>query len=687
MAKAKVNGVEVEFDPGMTVLQVAELAGEEIPRFCYHERLSIAGNCRMCLVEVKPGPPKPQASCALPAAEGQEIFTNTPMVKKAREGVMEFLLINHPLDCPICDQGGECDLQDQSMAYGKGDSRYDENKRAVEEKHLGPTIKTFMTRCIQCTRCVRFTTEVAGINEMGMISRGENAEITSYLEKSVSSELSGNVNDLCPVGALTHRPWAYNYRPWELTKTETIDVMDAMGSHIRIDNRGPAVLRALPRLKEDINEEWLTDKSRYAVDGLSRGRLDAPYVRKDGQLVKATWEEALTTVAAKIKATSADKIGVIAGDLVDAETLKATKDLFGAMGVSNLDCRQEGAQIGPVVAGTPRESWLFNTGIAGIEEADAILMIGTDLRHEASLINTRIRKSWLKGTVEVAVIGQACDLTYDYAHLGTGPKDLKNLKKSAFNDVLKNAKKPAILIGSHALSGADGAAVLKEIADIANTYQVVREGWNGFNIVHTAASRVAGLDMGFVPTGGAFDTAAMLSGAVDVLVLLGADEIDLSQTKNSFVVYIGSHGDAGAKAADVILPGAAYTEKSGIYTNLEGRVQIAERCVFPKGEAKEDWSILRALSDYVGNTLPYNTLAALREKLITDHPVFGRVDARPTPKSFDVKGLGTKGEIKDKVFVSHITDFYLTNPIARASEAMAECSAARSMPVVSAAAE
>ena len=681
MAKAKVNGVEVEFDPGMTVLQVAELAGEEIPRFCYHERLSIAGNCRMCLVEVKPGPPKPQASCALPAAEGQEIFTNTPMVKKAREGVMEFLLINHPLDCPICDQGGECDLQDQSVAYGKGASRYDENKRAVEEKNLGPTIKTFMTRCIQCTRCVRFTTEVAGVTEMGMISRGENAEITSYLEQSVSSELSGNVNDLCPVGALTHRPWSFNYRPWELTKTETIDVHDAVGAHIRIDNRGPAVLRALPRLKEEINEEWLTDKSRYAVDGLSRQRLDKPYVRKAGKLVAVSWDEALSAVAGKIKATDASKIGVIAGDLVDAEAMKATKDLFYSLGVTNLDCRQEGAKVGPVTQVTPREAWLFNTGIAGLEEADAILLIGTDLRHEASLINTRIRKSWLKGAVQVAVIGEATDLTYDYAHVGVGTKALKDLKKHAFRDVLKNAKKPAILVGSNAISGPDGAAVLKEIALIANDYDVVREDWNGFNIVHTAASRVAGLDLGFVPVGEAKDAATMLTGGVDLLVLLGADEINTSGLSNTFVVYIGSHGDAGAAAADVILPGAAYTEKSGIYTNLEGRVQIAERCVFPKGEAKEDWAIMRALSGYVGQTLPYDTLNALREKLITDHPVFGRIDVKPALKAFDVKAIGAKGEVTDKLFVSHITDFYLTNPIARASTAMAECSAARKAPL------
>ena len=677
MAKAKVNGMEVEFDPGMTVLQVAELAGEEIPRFCYHERLSIAGNCRMCLVEVKPGPPKPQASCALPAAEGQEIFTNTPMVKKAREGVMEFLLINHPLDCPICDQGGECDLQDQSVAYGKADSRYSENKRAVEEKYLGPTIKTFMTRCIQCTRCVRFTTEVAGITEMGMISRGENAEITSYLEQAVSSELSGNVNDLCPVGALTHKPWSFNYRPWELTKTETIDVHDALGAHIRVDNRGPAVLRALPRTKEDINEEWLTDKSRYAVDGLSRQRLDKPYVRKGGKLQPASWDEALSAVAAKVKATKPEKMGVISGDLTDAETLKAARDLFYGLGVTNLDCRQDGAKIGPVAQNTPREAWLLNTGIAGIEDADAILIIGSDLRREASLLNARIRKSWLRGSVQVGVIGEAVDLTYDYTHIGVGPKALKDFKKNGFRDVLKSAKRPAILVGMGALSGDDGAAVLKEAADIADQCNAVRDDWNGFNLVHTAAGRVAGLDLGFVPVGEALDANQMLSGALDLLVLLGADEIDTTKLGKTFVVYIGSHGDAGAAAADVILPGAAYTEKSGIYTNMEGRVQIAERCVFPKGEAKEDWAILRALSDRVGQTLPYDNLNALRNKLITDHPVFGRIDVKPAAKAFDIKDVGAKGDVKDKVFTSPVTDFYLTNPIARASLAMAECSAVR----------
>jgi NADH-quinone oxidoreductase subunit G len=427
MAIAKVNGVEVEFEPGMTVLQVAELAGEEIPRFCYHERLSIAGNCRMCLVEVKPGPPKPQASCALPAAEGQEIFTKTPMVKKAREGVMEFLLINHPLDCPICDQGGECDLQDQAMGYGRDDSRYEENKRAVEEKAMGPLIKTVMTRCIQCTRCVRFITEVAGSPEIGLISRGEDVEITTYLGAAVTSELSANVIDLCPVGALTSKPYAFEARPWELKKTESIDVMDALGSAIRVDSRAAAVLRVLPRVNEDVNEEWISDKTRYAVDGLQRQRLDRPYVRVGGRLQPATWGQAFAAVAEKIKATAPERIGVIAGDLQDAESLKATKDLFTALGVKNLDARQDGVALGD----GPRESWLFNSTIAGIENADVILLVGTNPRVEAPVLNTRLRKQWIAGKLRIGVIGEQGDLTYEYDYLGAGSKSLSGLARAS----------------------------------------------------------------------------------------------------------------------------------------------------------------------------------------------------------------------------------------------------------------
>ncbi|MFJ6023790.1 NADH-quinone oxidoreductase subunit NuoG [Brevundimonas sp. NPDC092305] len=681
MPVAKVNGVETEFQPGMTVLQVAEQAGHEIPRFCYHERLSIAGNCRMCLVEVKPGPPKPQASCALPAAEGQEIFTDTPMVKKAREGVMEFLLINHPLDCPICDQGGECDLQDQAMGYGRDGSRYAENKRAVEEKNMGPTVKTFMTRCIQCTRCVRFITEVAGVPDIGMISRGEDAEITTYLEKNIDSELSGNVNDLCPVGALTHRPWQYHYRPWELKKTETIDVMDALGSNIRADAKGAEVMRVLPRVHEGINEEWLSDVSRYAVDGLQARRLDRPYVRgEDGKLHVASWDEALGAVAAKLTAAKPEKIGVVAGDLQDAESMKAALDLFRALGSANTDCRQDGSTLGY----GPREGWLFNSGLAGIENADAVLIVGANPRVEAPLLNARLRKIWLSGKAEIGLIGEQAALTFDYAYLGAGSQTVGKLPKEAM-DFLTRAERPAIIVGAGAVSGANGPAVLNALGALAKKVGVVTEGWNGFNVLHSAASRVGGLDMGFVPGEGGLSAVDMVKkGALDVLFLLGADEIDASATK-AFKVYLGSHGDRGAHGADVILPGAAYTEKDGLYVNTEGRVQMAERVVFPKGQAKEDWAILRALSAKVGQTLPYDSLSQLRAKLMADHPTFGRIDYVPTPAAFDVAALGRKGDVGDTAFSSPVRDPYLNNPITRASATMAELSAQRIAPVAMAA--
>ena len=676
MPKAKVNGVEVDFEPGMTVLQVAERAGEEIPRFCYHERLSIAGNCRMCLVEVKPGPPKPQASCALPAAENMEIFTNTPMVKKAREGVLEFLLINHPLDCPICDQGGECDLQDETLGYGRDDSRYAENKRAVEEKYMGPLIKTVMTRCIQCTRCIRFITEVGGVPEIGAIGRGEDMEITTYLEKAVASEVSGNVVDLCPVGALTHKPWAFHYRPWELKKTETIDVMDAVGSNVRADSRGPEVMRILPRINEDINEEWISDKTRYAVDGLMRQRLDRPYARERKALKPATWPEAFQSVAARLKNAAPDRIGVIAGDLQDAESMKAALDLFRGLGVKNLDCRQDGSALG----GGPRESWLFNSTIAGIEQADVVLLVGANPRLEAPLINTRIRKRWYAGKLKVGVIGERTDLTYPYEYLGAGPGSLSDLAdgKGAFADLLKGAANPMVIVGQGALSRADGLGVLASAARLASGFGMVREGWNGFNVLHTAAARVGALDLGFVPGKGGLTAAEMVKpGALDVLFLLGADEIDVSQS-DAFVVYLGSHGDRGAHRADVVLPGAAYTEKPGLYVNTEGRVQMASRVVFPKGEAREDWAILRALSERVGATLPYDSLEQLRSKLFADHPTFGQIDYAPgaaTAAGFDLGKLGKPGKVKDTPFASPVADFYLTNPIARASVTMAECSA------------
>ena len=672
MPKAKVNGVEVEFENGMTVLQVAELAGEEIPRFCYHERLSIAGNCRMCLVEVKPGPPKPQASCALPAADNQEIITNSPMVKKARQGVMEFLLINHPLDCPICDQGGECDLQDQSMGYGRDATRYEENKRAVEEKYMGPLVKTVMTRCIQCTRCVRFITEVAGIPEIGLISRGEDVEITTYLNQAITSELSANIIDLCPVGALTSKPYAFNARPWELKKTESVDVMDAIGSAIRVDARGPAVLRVLPRTNDEVNEEWISDKTRYAVDGLSRQRLDQPFIRRGGKLEPASWTEALDLVAEKLQATSADRIGVIAGDLQDAESMKAALDLFRGSGVTNLDCRQDGTALG---AG-PRESWLFNSTLEGIEAADAILLIGTNPRVEAPVLNARFRKMWLHGKTRFGLIGESADLTYRHDHLGVAASALHGLadSDSDFIKAFKAAERSAVVVGQGALGD---PATLAAAAAFAGAMGVVKDGWNGWNVLHTAAARVGGLDLGFTPGDGGKSAGEMVAkGALDVLLLLGADEIDLSKT-DAFVIYLGTHGDTGAHRADVVLPGAAYTEKNGLYVNTEGRVQRGERAVFPKGEAREDWAILRALSERLGAKLPYDSLEQLRAKLFSDHPTFGQIDYAPgsTPTALDLSGLGAAGALSDAPLASSIKAFHLTNPIARASVTMAECAA------------
>ena len=677
MAKILVDGVEVDVPPELTLLQACEAAGAEIPRFCYHERLSIAGNCRMCLIEVKVGGksgPKPVASCAqqvkdLPPPRDNllnELVTRGATVEKARKGVMEFLLINHPLDCPICDQGGECDLQDQSVAYGRGGSRYDENKRAVEEKFMGPLVKTVMTRCIQCTRCIRFATEVAGVSELGATGRGEDMEVTTYLEASLSSELSANVIDLCPVGALTSKPYAFNARPWELTKTDSVDVMDALGSNIRVDARGDAVLRVLPRLNEGVNEEWISDKTRYAEDGLSRQRLDRPYIRENGKLREATWAEALNATA-KALSGDAKKIGAIAGDLACAESMKATLDLFRALGSPNTDCRADGAAVGGA-----RSSYLFNSTIAGLDEADAILLIGTNPRLEAPVLNARIRKAWLRGA-EIGVIGEAADLTYRYTHLGDAIGG-----NHAFLDTLKNAQRPMVIVGAGALAREDGAAVLRAVGKLAAGANVVRGDWNGFNVLHTAASRVGGLDLGFLPGEGGKSAREMLKGGLDTLLLLGVDEVELP--KAGTVIYLGTHGDAGAHRADIILPGAAYTEKEATWVNTEGRVQYGRRATFPKGDAKEDWAILRALSAVLGKTLPYDTLGALREKMIADHPTFGQVDYAPgatDAASFNVGAIGGDGAVSNAPLRTAITDFYLTNPIARASKTMAECSRLR----------
>ena len=551
------------------------------------------------------------------------------------------------------------------MGFGRDDSRYGENKRAVEEKFMGPLIKTVMTRCIQCTRCVRFITEVAGQSEIGLISRGEDVEITTYLEQAVTSELSGNVIDLCPVGALTSKPYAFHGRPWELSKTESVDVMDALGSAIRVDARANEVMRVLPRINDEINEEWISDKTRYACDGLMRQRLDRPYVRVKGKLLPATWTEAFGAITAKIKSVQPERIGVIAGDLQDAESMKAALDLFGGLGVTSLDCRQDGAAIGE----GPRESWLFNSTIAGLDDCDALLLIGCNPRLEAPVLNARIRKGWVNRDMKVGVIGEQADLTYTYDYIGAGASSLSQFSKSrsGFAKAFKDAKKPMVIVGSGALTRDDGAAVLALAAGLGGT----------LNVLHSAASRVGGLDMGFIPKAGGLTAKAMVGkGATDVLVLLGADEVDLSAT-DAFVVYIGTHGDAGAHRADVILPGAAYTEKNGLYVNTEGRVQMGQRAVFPKGEAREDWAILRALSGYLGATLPYDTLDQLREKLFSDHPTFGQIDHAPgsMPTTIDASRIGAKGEVSDAPFASPVRDFYLTNPIARASVTMAECSA------------
>ncbi len=672
MPKLQIDGIEVEVEDGLTVLQACEQAGVEIPRFCYHERLSIAGNCRMCLVEVKPGPPKPQASCALPAGEGMEVFTDTPMVKKARHGVMEFLLINHPLDCPICDQGGECDLQDQSMAYGLDGSRYDEHKRAVDEKYMGPLISTVMTRCIHCTRCVRFSTEIGGVEDMGMVNRGENAEITT-LGRAVTSELSGNVIDLCPVGALTSKPYSFVARPWELRKTESIDVLDAVGSNIRVDARGNEVLRVLPRLNEEVNEEWISDKTRFACDGLRRQRLDRPYIRNgEGRLVEAGWTEAFEAIAARVKGLSGGKIAALAGDLCDAESMFALKALMATLGSTNLDCRQDGAKLDP----TSRASYRFNTGIAGIEDSDTCLLIGTNPRWEAPLINARFRKRWLEGGYRVGVVGPQTDLSYGSEYLGAGPDTLRQIAGGAheFASVLSGVEKPMLVLGMGALARPDGAAVLAAAHEIATRSGMIRDGWNGFNVLHTAAARVGGLDIGFTPGAGGLDTQGVLegaaSGAIEVVYLLGADELDTGRLKNAFVIYQGHHGDAGAHAADVILPGAAYTEKAGTYVNTEGRVQLARVAAFPPGDAREDWTIIRALSAILGQTLPFDDLAALRKQMHAACPHFTRIDD-PEPAQWGA--FGAPGAMNSDPFVSPIANFYMTDPISRASETMAQC--------------
>ncbi len=685
MPKLNINGREIEVEDGITLLQACEQAGVEIPRFCYHERLSVAGNCRMCLVEVV-GLPKPMASCATgvndlrPNRDGTPpaIRTDTPLVKKAREGVMEFLLVNHPLDCPICDQGGECDLQDQAMYYGFDGSRYREAKRAVDEKYLGPLIKTFMTRCIQCTRCVRFMTEVAGVPQLGAIGRGEDMEISTYLEQGMQSELSGNIVDLCPVGALTSKPYSFTARPWELRKTESVDVMDGLGSNIRVDSRGREVLRILPRNHDGVNEEWISDKTRAAVDALKRKRLDRPYMRREGKLEEVSWYDAFNEIAARVEKAGGTKVGAIAGDLCAAEEMFALKTLLDRLGSPHYDCRQHGAKLHPKHG---RASYLFNSAIAGVDKTDAILLIGTNPRAEAAVLNARIRKAWLRNRAEVALIGPSADLTYPYEWLGNSLKSLDDVLegRNGVLAALRGASHPMIIVGQAALNHEAGEAVLLKAAQLAAAAMAGKDaaGWNPLNVLHASAAQVGGLDLGFVPGEDGLDVKGMLdSGDIEVLYLLGADEFDVSHTGNAFVIYQGSHGDRGARIADIVLPGAAYTEKNGTYVNTEGRVQLGERAVFPPGDAREDWTIIRALSEHLGAKLPFDNIRELRAAMYREHPHLAAIDQ---VKAEAFTGLlleaGEPVALPDEPLAPLVEDYYQTNPVARASSVMAELSA------------
>jgi NADH-quinone oxidoreductase subunit G len=667
MAKVTVDGVEVEVPNGASVLQACEAAGKEIPRFCYHERLSVAGNCRMCLVEVERAP-KPVASCAFPVADGMKVFTDTPVVRNARRGVMEFLLINHPLDCPICDQGGECDLQDQAYAYGHDSSRYGEPKRAVKDKDIGPLIKTVMTRCIHCTRCVRFAAEVAGTPELGGTNRGENMEIGTYVEKALTSELSGNLIDICPVGALTSRPYAFVSRPWELKKTDSIDVLDAVGANIRVDARGPEVLRIIPRVNEAVNEEWMADRGRFSFDGLKRRRLDRPWVRRDGRMVAATWPEAFAAIAAKLSVLPGDRIGAVAGALADAESTLALKDLMAAHGSTNLDCRDDFAAID---ASRP-DFHRFNTTIAGIDEADALLIIGSDVRREAPVLNARIRRRWAAGKFPVGFVGpRGSDLTYPAQHLGEGPDAM-----GAFAETLKAAQKPMIILGRGALMRPDGAAVLAAAWALADQTGALAPDWHGFNLLHLFGGQAGALELGFVPGAGGKDLAAMLAGGVDALWLLNADGFDPARiAAGTFVIYQGHHGDAMAARADVILPGAAYTEKDATWVNTEGRAQRGRLAIFPPGEAREDWRIIRAFSEGVGKALPYDDTGAIHARLAQASPVFARVGEVARGGCADTTGPAAAGATTNAPFVLPIPVYHRADVISRASDTMAQCAA------------
>lgn len=680
-----VDGKEVTVPQGSALIQACEAAGATIPRFCYHDRLAIAGNCRMCLVEVERSP-KPVASCAMPAMPGSKVWTNTPLVHEAREGVMEFLLANHPLDCPICDQGGECDLQDQSMRYGSDRSRFHEitGKRAVEDKNLGPLVKTSMNRCIQCTRCVRFANEVAGVEDLGTTGRGNDMQIGMYVEKTMNSELSGNVVDLCPVGALTSKPYAFHARPWELKNTESIDVTDAVGSNIRVDSRGVRVMRVQPRTNDDVNEEWISDKTRYAYDGLTFQRLTAPLIKQGDRFVAATWEEALSAIADGLAKTGAqgDEIQAIAGHLADTESLVALKDLINCLGSDNLATDQLGGTAPPVHGVDVRSNYLFNPTIPGIEQADAILLVGTNPRHEAAVLNSRIRKSWLHTTLEVGFIGERVDTAYGYDYLGQDIKAVQEFVagKGEFAAKFKAAKKPLIIIGSAISEHPDGASVYNQLASYVQTHKnkLLTPEWNGFSVLQRAASRSAAYDIGFVSSAKAAKTTPKF------IYLLNADEVDpKSISKDAFVVYQGHHGDLGAQLADICLPGAAYTEKSTTWVNTEGRAQLGSAAVPPPGASRDDWKIIRALSEVLNVQLPYEDVLALRDRMWEISPTLVRYDAvESTSPDVALAGLKVlvertkKASFKGVPFEKPIKNFYMTDPISRASVTMAQCTRA-----------
>ncbi|MCK6418157.1 MAG: NADH-quinone oxidoreductase subunit NuoG [Alphaproteobacteria bacterium] len=683
MPKLTIDNQDIEVPAGTSILQAAETLGIEIPRFCYHDRLSVPANCRMCLVEVQGGPPKPVASCAMACGDNMVVKTDSEMVKKARKGVMEMLLINHPLDCPICDQGGECDLQDQAVAYGFDRSRFYENKRAVPDKELGPLIKTSMNRCINCTRCVRFAEEVAGTPVLGQLNRGEDAEISTFIGELVRTELSGNLIDVCPVGALLSKPYNFKARPWELRKTETIDVHDALGCNIRVDARGREVMRVLPRLHEGINEEWINDRTRFAYDGLNYKRLDRPYIRdeKTGKLREVEWAQAFAYTARRLQGVKGQEMAGLVGDLPDLESIVALGDLLDRFESPHRDCRTDGSVFDTSAA----FGYLFNSTIAGIDQADAILLIGTNPRWEGTLVNARILRNVNERRIKVGVIGPQVDLTYPYAHLGSGPKDIEKFSKSkdGFAERFRNAKNPMIIVGTGAFQRENGLAVHALLSDLCRAFNVVREDWNGFNVLHGAASRVGALSVGFTPGQGGRDFRAILEGTRDgnikALYLLGADEFDARAAIGwqTFVIYQGHHGDAGAARADVIFPGAAYTEKDGIYVNTEGRPQLAKRASFPLGHAREDWKILRALSEVLGRTLPYNTEVELRQRITAQWPHLTDFDV---PMEAAPSDFGVKGPVEAAPFVLPVKDFYNTNVICRASKTMKACAQAFAVP-------